>query len=291
MANNFSQNHTPNVLGGVELTVGGFVDVTGPPIGTKGLWGDFTASTQIEEGDYLMDRSRDLLRRHLQMIEVHDQDTIRERIDKVRDIKMGLENVSGSRFERLREARKYRRHSKVTYKTIKDASGRAIDDLLRNQMAIRPPGGGSGSGPGTGSVVSIPRNQFTDSHAISTLTNVDFNNLDQVDVSTFQAGDTGAVVLDLVAQDKSVQHVVATFPTEIFSDDRADRGAPQSIAPEAPAALSLHQEDGTMLRFIAASLHDQRANEDVDTRTLASIAATEIFGTSEGSDSSLVATA
>jgi hypothetical protein len=31
-----------------------------------------------------------------------------------------------------------------------------------------------------------------------------------------------AVVLDLVAQDESVQHVVATFPTEAFSGDRTD---------------------------------------------------------------------
>jgi hypothetical protein len=31
-----------------------------------------------------------------------------------------------------------------------------------------------------------------------------------------------AVVLDLVASDQSVQHVVATFPTEAFSGDRTD---------------------------------------------------------------------
>jgi hypothetical protein len=30
----------------------------------------------------------------------------------------------------------------------------------------------------------------------------------------------GAVVLNLVSQDESVQHVVATFPTEAFSGDR-----------------------------------------------------------------------
>ena len=51
----------------------------------------------------------------------------------------------------------------------------------------------------------------------------------------------GAVVLDLVAQDQSRQHVVATFPTEAFSGDSTDRGgeidmsnhslAPADIAP------------------------------------------------------------
>ena len=34
----------------------------------------------------------------------------------------------------------------------------------------------------------------------------------------------GAAVLDLVNRDRSVQHVVAKFPTEAFSGDRTDRG-------------------------------------------------------------------
>jgi hypothetical protein len=34
----------------------------------------------------------------------------------------------------------------------------------------------------------------------------------------------GAIVMDLVNRDQSVQHVVATFPTELFSGDRTDRG-------------------------------------------------------------------
>lgn len=38
-----------------------------------------------------------------------------------------------------------------------------------------------------------------------------------------------AVVLDLVAQDKSVQHVVATFPTEAFTGDTTDEGEISTI--------------------------------------------------------------
>jgi hypothetical protein len=73
--------------------------------------------------------------------------------------------------------------------------------------AIRQRGGGSGSGPSTGrpacspfeqagsqfqdSVASRPRNPFTDSHAISTLTDVAVGDLERVDMSTFQDGDTG----------------------------------------------------------------------------------------------------
>ena len=42
-----------------------------------------------------------------------------------------------------------------------------------------------------GPVASTPRDPFTDSHAISTLTDVSVNDLDQVDMSTFQNEDTG----------------------------------------------------------------------------------------------------
>jgi hypothetical protein len=70
--------------------------------------------------------------------------------------------------------------------------------------AIQQRGGGSGS-PGTGklvlllgragsqfqrSVASISKNPFTDSHAVSTLTDITVNDLDRVDMSTYQAGDT-----------------------------------------------------------------------------------------------------
>lgn len=128
-----------------------------------------------------------------------------------------------------------------------------------NQIAeaTRPSRGSSGSGTGKSarsisiragsqfqhSVASLPRNPFTDSHAISTLTNVSVNDLDRVHMSTYRAETSDgrlwisftapssmltshhagvAVVLDLVAQDQSVQHVVATFPTEALSSDRTD---------------------------------------------------------------------
>jgi len=42
-----------------------------------------------------------------------------------------------------------------------------------------------------GPVASTPRDPFTDSYAISTLTDVSVNDLDQVEVSTFQNEDTG----------------------------------------------------------------------------------------------------
>ena len=85
----------------------------------------------------------------------------------MRDLKNNLDCFSGSRFQRLLEARKYRRLSKVTYKIVKvnfyhnktglsadrpskSASDRAIDNILVNQIAeaTRPSRGSSGSGTG-----------------------------------------------------------------------------------------------------------------------------------------------
>jgi len=93
-----------------------------------------------------------------------------------------------------------------------------------------------------GPVESAPRDPFTDSHAISTLTNVAANDIDEMDMSTFQNEDTGgrswirfhnlikhvdcltesAVVFDLRGRDSSTQHVVATFPSKVLSGDGTD---------------------------------------------------------------------
>jgi hypothetical protein len=39
-------------------------------------------------------------------------------------------------------------------------------------------------------VPSIARNPFTDSHAVSTLTDITVNDLEQVEMTTYQVGDT-----------------------------------------------------------------------------------------------------
>lgn len=84
-ANAVSPNHAPDLGGVFEVTVGGVVEVASPLIERSiidGLWRKLSAGGQIREGDYFMDRSRDILRQHLQLIEVHDQDTIRLNIDE-----------------------------------------------------------------------------------------------------------------------------------------------------------------------------------------------------------------
>lgn len=88
MANNVHQNpnHVPD-LGGIHgVTIEGFVDVNSPLVGSSifnGLWRKLSTSSQIQQGDYLVDRSRDLFRRHLQLIELHQHDVIWDTIDEL----------------------------------------------------------------------------------------------------------------------------------------------------------------------------------------------------------------
>jgi hypothetical protein len=85
MANNVSSNHAPHG-GFIEETVAGVVDVAGPLIGRSiidGLRRKFSPSGLVQEGDFLMDRSRNLLGRHFQLMEVRDQDTIRDNVDQL----------------------------------------------------------------------------------------------------------------------------------------------------------------------------------------------------------------
>jgi hypothetical protein len=83
MASSISQNYAPS--GVLEVIVGGAIDVSGPLVGRSiidGLRKRFSPNGQVQEGDDLMDRSRDLLRRHLQLMEINDQDAIRKKIDE-----------------------------------------------------------------------------------------------------------------------------------------------------------------------------------------------------------------
>lgn len=81
MANNVTPNHAPDFLGGTV-----YVEVTGPLTGKSifdGLLANLSTSGLMEKGDYNMDRSRELLRRHLQLMEVDEQDIIRKRFDEL----------------------------------------------------------------------------------------------------------------------------------------------------------------------------------------------------------------
>ena len=50
---------------------------------SDGPWTNFSTSSQMQQGNYYMDRSRELLMRHFQLFEAHQQDTIKLRIDEL----------------------------------------------------------------------------------------------------------------------------------------------------------------------------------------------------------------
>jgi hypothetical protein len=80
MVDNNSKNYPPEV----EI-IGGVIEVTGSPDGRhliSGLWKIFTTSYQVQKGDFLMDRSRGLLQRHLKRMRLEDQNVIRETYKK-----------------------------------------------------------------------------------------------------------------------------------------------------------------------------------------------------------------
>ena len=87
MSNNAPPNRTFDSLGDViEVNVGGVVEVNGSLVGRsmiEGFWSKFSPSSQIQEGDCYMDRSRDLFKRHLRLIEVREQDAIWQRFDRL----------------------------------------------------------------------------------------------------------------------------------------------------------------------------------------------------------------
>ncbi|KAI0299136.1 hypothetical protein B0F90DRAFT_1668778 [Multifurca ochricompacta] len=254
-------------------------------------------SCQIEQGDHYMDLSRDLLEKHLQLMLLNDQTAIRHtftscfdevQCDRARDAKKKLGKENSSQIKGIFQARKYRHLSRETFKIVKKASDRIRDDLLMDQIK-KATSGSSFATSEARAAGSIPRNPFTDSHAISTLstlTDVAVGDLDSVEMSTYQSEATGeaAVVLDLYGQDASRQQVVATFPSELFSGYWTDGEAFESESPgEAVLALSSHQQDGSTQYVEVTSPQtippDHRINQD---GTIYSLTQTDILGPSSG---------
>ncbi len=79
MANNTQKlNYTPISVEGVFEVNGRFGGWN--PIDS--LRDIFTVDSQVEQGDYFMDRSRNLLEKHLQLMDLEDQTTVRHRYMK-----------------------------------------------------------------------------------------------------------------------------------------------------------------------------------------------------------------
>jgi hypothetical protein len=79
MDNNTFQNYPP----AIEI-VGGTIEVTNHLDGRNligGLWRNFFTGNLVQDGDYLMGRSRVLLDRHFNLIPLRDQKIIRHTYD------------------------------------------------------------------------------------------------------------------------------------------------------------------------------------------------------------------
>jgi len=78
MENNFSQSYGPPIVGGV-------VQVTGELLGRSlidHLRNRFSPRCQEQRGDFYMDKSRDLLSKHLKIIPSNNKKLINEEYDR-----------------------------------------------------------------------------------------------------------------------------------------------------------------------------------------------------------------
>lgn len=176
---------------------------------------------QLRKGDYYLDRSYILVQQCFAGLLQEEQDNIIAKIKVTIDLKEGFDSARDrlSIFQRYLSAKDYKRVSKDLFKLVESASRRATGTSLLAQVSETISGRATQAPPmGT---TSTHTNPFSDSHEVSSLADVDVDDLDQVEMSTYQSETTGdaVVVLDLHGRDSSIQQVIATFPPEAFVDD------------------------------------------------------------------------
>jgi len=177
---------------------------------------NFTGDGKMQRGDFYMNQSRELLRRHLEIIRRDDKPIIQEKYADARVIQTKLEGIRGSRLKRFFTAMEYKRLCKGAYKMVEKASNRAVD--LMNQMdeAMHETDDSQSTSE---SLQSTHSNLFfSDSSSMSS--DVPVSGLSQIAVEAHQSQVTRdtAIVLGLHRQDASTQHIIATFSATVFSN-------------------------------------------------------------------------
>src|SRR5216683_275639 len=129
------ESHGPHIVEAVVEVAGHLLGRTVIDYLRKNLM----TSRQVEQGDDYMDRSRELLQKHLQLMELDEQARVRDNYmksvhnvcmtwpitssdswsNRARVIKRALDNNNGSRTQKLFQARKYNRRAKESFKFIK----------------------------------------------------------------------------------------------------------------------------------------------------------------------------
>jgi len=163
----------------------------------KGLFDIIRANLtggKIQSGNYYFSRTRTMIQQHYPGLPLNDQNTIHFEFAKVLGVQEELEVPQRTILGRYARARKYKRISKDTFKIVERASNRAVNSNLNNLMAqFSDALGGKPTQPpppptGTTSTHTDP---FGDAHAISTLTDIDIGNVDQMEMTTFESEATG----------------------------------------------------------------------------------------------------
>ncbi|KAF8257041.1 hypothetical protein EI94DRAFT_1761230 [Lactarius quietus] len=178
------------------------------------IWASLTGG-KIRNGDYYFSRTRTMIKQHYPGLPLQDQNTVHFEVTKVIGAQEKLECAQGVIEKHIR-ARKYERVSKETFKIVKRVSNRADTNNVMAQMS-EIPGGRPPQPPPTGTTSTFT-NPFADSHAVSSLSDIDVSNVSQVEMTTYESEPTGetAVIYDLHGRDASTQQVVATFSPEII---------------------------------------------------------------------------
>ncbi|KAI9461051.1 hypothetical protein F5148DRAFT_1150649 [Russula earlei] len=237
MANNFTQYYAPQIVGDA-------LKISGYSIGIcllSGVRKNLTIRGQERRGDRDVEQSRELLQKNFTLIPPRMQKAILEQYRDVQGMKGKPENYGGPKFRKFLQARDYRRLSKDTYKTIKNASDKAIDDTFEAQVAdtLRKPRGEPEDNFGTASTQSNP---FTDSHAISTRTDAAVSEVDIVEMTTFESSPTGeaGVATGFIRADSEDQRVDQS-PPEVDRQTRIRKlevsSHPQPFTNETVAAI------------------------------------------------------
>jgi len=242
MENDFS-TYAPHLVGSAAQVTGNLF--------VKVLFDDFrkrfSPRRQEQRGDDFMDQTREILQTRLGFIPFDQQGPILRDYEKLRETRQRLGNESTSVLgfkKRLDKATEYKRSSRETYWTIKSASDTAIDNNLVARMTQNTSTRGLQVAPrNTFGTTSTHSNPFTDSHAISQLTNESVNDL----------------------------NAVAMTPYETEGERAKKTNRPPGVA----AAPSVHRENGTSSHLVSTPSPGDRTNKDAETRTGFSVAPTE----------------
>jgi len=119
--------------------INGFHEVAGRHLG-KSLVNVFLDCFSIGDGkvrdaDYLLSRSRTLIRQHYEFMPTQDQDTILHDFRRITNVKAQLNSARGSMRQRFSLAKDYKKLAEHLFILVETASSRADGESLLDQIS------------------------------------------------------------------------------------------------------------------------------------------------------------